>query len=436
MLYARETWARLFPVLMTVVFLGCSDPSAPGAEDGGGAEDGEVTEDGTAQGDGCDAGGDCVDADHANDADAVDDADADVDPDANPPSPCQPECGPDDYCLPSAVCAPRCSEDCGEPGPLLDPSGGAPVRPLVSDGERLFYTTRRVTTFDIATSVAETFYRWDLRGEPVELSTGWRWTDRLAFYDGYLYRVSHFPDFDTSMERLTTDGEPNHQFGRYTSDFWFTSHTVWWQDENTVSRTDTSSDLTPVFVAGGQTWRTGNTTHIFRVVVSGAGCTVLQAAVTDPTVEEILTRIAPCYSYPETFFADDDTLFLDSPTRRMAPRGIGLKRIALDGTGDTLALAPMDTETRNVFLVDDWVYWGAQDDAVTGSIHRSHRDMLLPSEELLRGDLDPEVFTIVGDSLVWSNRRRLYVKPLRPLACSASVPCSGGAHCEEDGRCK
>jgi hypothetical protein len=369
--------------------------------------------------------------------------------DAGPGLPeCSPACGADQYCLPSGTCAARCSEDCGEPGPRIDPSNGALAGPLASDGARLLYFQRSWRHTDLSSDPSEQLYRWDLRGAPQALDTRrYVQTYALKFQDGWLYQRSGHPDFDAELTRWSPD-TPGDQY-KFTDGaaiFWLTAHTIWWTGQNVslaeaLWRADTSAaDLVPELVGESTTlpqeryWITGNSTAVYTWDTYRS-CRVLTASLNDPFAKRLLM---PCSGRPNVFFVDDDSLYItsgaDYPSEQ--PVGTELRRVKLDGSLDEIALAPPELATRNVFVSGDWVYWGAQLDAVTGSINRSHRDMALPSEELLRGDLDPELFTVIDDKLVWSRRDRFFVKPLRPLPCSDAVACPGGGACSSTGRCE
>jgi hypothetical protein len=368
---------------------------------------------------------------------------------------CTPTCAEDEYCLPTGVCAPRCSDECGEPGPLVDADAGELAGPLASDGTTLFYFTRSWSRSDVSTDPYEFMYSWDLTGTPSVLKRDGTETRQLSFQDGRLYHLSAHPDFPPILSILGLNGQVERDFyDDNVRHFWLRDHSVYWSGQHrttlddAVFRLDTAMANGPaeLVAAGTQgpdgVWRAGNGTRVFKSDTY-KGCRILQGALDDALA---VSSVGSCSSAADILFADDDALFIsvyasgDSLYGHYGPRpasaGGIIQRIALDGSDEVLSLTPSDLKAVNAFQVGDWIYWGAYLDEVTGSIHRSHREMALPSEELLRGDLDPAVFTVMGDSLVWSRRDRWFVKPLLALPCSDTVPCAGGGTCSVQRRCE
>jgi hypothetical protein len=302
--------------------------------------------------------------------------------------------------------------------------------PIVSDGEKVYYHRPYGSASDESEHATEeprdVVFSWDLQGAPELIEEYWISIGQLAPQDGFVYVLGNHHTFGSRFSRTSLDGTMP-SVGLSSSEsitrFWFTEDAVWWSqypnyqsDKAELWRRPRLGMAISELVASADHdgWGAGNASVAFRARYYPSSEAETLDLVRDTLSD--LTETATIGTYTrargsrpgdDIMLADDQALFIT-----LGARGTQLTRIELDDPSRSLPLAPQDVQTRNVFLEGSWVYWGAQLDDQTASINRTHRDGTAEPEELLRGELDPTLFTATADVLVYSNGERFFVKPL------------------------
>jgi hypothetical protein len=356
-----------------------------------------------------------------------------------PDQPCAGDlsCGTDEYCSKAKRCAPRCSDELGCAGPELlrghqDRAFQPPSWPIVSDGQQVYYHRRYASSTDDEKRPNEdpkdVLTAWDLQGEVQDLFTYNRAIYRLDVRDGIAYMFLADPLSDDYLARRQVSGSaaspqtsPALEAGLEA--LWFTDEAVWWSKRESSDsdapkelwRASRTGDFTPVGIAGAERgrWLAGNES----VALRGVDGDLIQDTLPDLTPSQSIGTYWSADYNPwwspngdwsrAVVLVDGQALFVTQ-----GADGTALVRIMLDSSSATAPVAAAEQPTRNVFLAGDWVYWGAELEAGLASINRRPRDLSSEPEELLRGDLDPTLFTVTADSLVYFDGERFFVMPL------------------------
>jgi hypothetical protein len=287
---------------------------------------------------------------------------------------------------------------------------------VVSDGARIYYHRQYGGYSDPANNIGDAegmVTVWDLASPPEPLlRTSYLSLLGLWIRDSYVYTLGAVIDL-TFVRRSIADppqaamvSAPN----MYPTRAWFTEDWVWWSAPNALWRSPRTGPIAreQVATADHDGWITGNSTRVFRYLDTGSEVRL---------VADVLPSLSPDESFgthvvrgdeAETLVVDEEAVFMNMED------GTELQRISLDGSGESVAVAPTELRTHNVLLEEGWIYWGAELEDGTASINRRQRDLAAPAHELVRGHLNPRLFALTSGALVYFSGDRFFVKELPP----------------------